>query len=56
MGFLAWIFVGLIAGWLAGQVMDVGVGVLPEVEEVLVGGCGLWLCRPETAGAWANSG
>jgi len=33
MGFLAWIVVGLIAGWLAGQVMKGGgYGVLVDIN------------------------
>jgi uncharacterized membrane protein YeaQ/YmgE (transglycosylase-associated protein family) len=33
MGFLAWIIVGLIAGWLAGQVMKGGgYGVLIDIS------------------------
>ncbi len=32
MGFLAWIVVGLIAGWLAGQVMKgCGYGILVDI-------------------------
>ena len=38
MGFLAWIVVGLIAGWLAGQVMKGGgYGVLVDI---ILGICG----------------
>ena len=45
MGFLAWIIVGLIAGWLAGQVMKGGgYGVLVDIILGLVGGLlGGWL-------------
>jgi len=39
MGFLAWIVVGLIAGWLAGQVMKGGgYGTLVDIILGLVGG------------------
>jgi len=45
MGFLAWILVGLIAGWLAGQVMKGGgYGVLVDIVLGLLGGLlGGWL-------------
>jgi uncharacterized membrane protein YeaQ/YmgE (transglycosylase-associated protein family) len=45
MGFLAWIIVGLIAGWLAGQVMKGGgYGVLVDIILGLLGGVlGGWL-------------
>jgi uncharacterized membrane protein YeaQ/YmgE (transglycosylase-associated protein family) len=45
MGFLAWIIVGLIAGWLAGQVMKGGgYGVLVDIILWLLGGLlGGWL-------------
>ena len=45
MGFLAWIIVGLIAGWLAGQVMKGGgYGVLIDIILGLLGGLlGGWL-------------
>jgi len=45
MGFLAWIVVGLIAGWLAGQVMKGGgYGVAVDIILGLVGGVlGGWL-------------
>jgi uncharacterized membrane protein YeaQ/YmgE (transglycosylase-associated protein family) len=44
-GFLAWIVVGLIAGWLAGQVMKGGgYGVLVDIILGLLGGLlGGWL-------------
>ena len=49
MGFLAWIVVGLIAGWLAGQVMKGGgYGILVDIilgilGGLLVAGClGFW--------------
>lgn len=45
MGFLAWIVVGLIAGWLAGQVMKGGgYGVLADIILGMLGGLlGGWL-------------
>ena len=45
MGFLAWIVVGLIAGWLAGQVMKGGgYGVLVDIILGILGGIlGGWL-------------
>lgn len=45
MGFLAWIIVGLVAGWLAGLVMKGGgYGVLVDIILGLVGGLlGGWL-------------
>ena len=45
MGFLAWIVVGLIAGWLAGQVMKGGgYGVLVDIILGILGGMiGGWL-------------
>jgi uncharacterized membrane protein YeaQ/YmgE (transglycosylase-associated protein family) len=39
MGFLAWIVVGLIAGWLAGQLMKGGgYGVLVDIILGILGG------------------
>ena len=39
MGFVAWLVVGLIAGWLAGQVMlGGGYGVVVDIILGLVGG------------------
>ena len=39
MGFIAWIVCGLIAGWLAGQVMKGGgYGVLMDILLGIVGG------------------
>jgi uncharacterized membrane protein YeaQ/YmgE (transglycosylase-associated protein family) len=39
MGFLAWIVVGLIAGWLAGQVMKGGgYGALMDIVLGILGG------------------
>ncbi len=45
MGFLAWIVVGLIAGWLAGQVMKGGgYGTVADIVLGLVGGLlGGWI-------------
>jgi uncharacterized membrane protein YeaQ/YmgE (transglycosylase-associated protein family) len=45
MGFLAWILVGLIAGWLAGQFMGGGgYGVVGDVVLGILGGIvGGWL-------------
>jgi len=45
MGFIAWIVVGLIAGWLAGQVMKGGgYGVLVDIILGILGGVlGGWL-------------
>ncbi len=45
MSFLAWIVVGLIAGWLAGQVMKGGgYGVLVDIILGILGGLlGGWL-------------
>jgi len=45
MGFIAWIVVGLIAGWLAGQVMKGGgYGVLADIILGILGGIlGGWL-------------
>ena len=45
MGFVAWIVVGLIAGWLAGQVMKGGgYGTVADIILGLVGGVvGGWI-------------
>ena len=45
MGFLAWIVVGLIAGWLAGQVMKGGgYGTIADIILGLFGGLlGGWI-------------
>ena len=45
MGFLVWIVVGLIAGWLAGQVMKGGgYGILVDIVLGILGGLlGGWL-------------
>jgi Predicted membrane protein len=51
MGFIAWIVVGLIAGWLAGQVMKGGgYGVLVDIILGILGGIlGGWF-----SGAWES--
>jgi len=56
MGFLAWIVVGLIAGWLAGQVMrGGGYGVLVDIILGLVGGVvGGWVFG--LLGIWPGGG
>jgi len=56
MGFLAWIFVGLIAGWLAGQVMKGGCyGVLVDIVLGILGGfLGGWVFG--LLGIWQGSG
>ncbi len=39
MGFLTWIFVGVVAGWLAGQVMKGGgYGVVMDIVLGILGG------------------
>lgn len=45
MGFVAWIVVGLVAGWLAGQLMKGGgYGVIVDIILGLLGGVvGGWL-------------
>ena len=45
MGFLAWIIVGLVAGWLAGQVMKGGgYGMVVDIILGLLGGVlGGWI-------------
>jgi uncharacterized membrane protein YeaQ/YmgE (transglycosylase-associated protein family) len=45
MGFVAWIIVGLVAGWLAGQLMKGGgYGVIVDIILGLLGGVvGGWL-------------
>jgi len=45
MGFLAWIVVGLIAGWLAGQVMKGGgYGIVVDIILGILGGIlGGWI-------------
>jgi uncharacterized membrane protein YeaQ/YmgE (transglycosylase-associated protein family) len=56
MGFLAWIVVGLIAGWLVGQVMrGGGYGVLVDIILGLVGGVvGGWVFG--LLGIWPGGG
>jgi uncharacterized membrane protein YeaQ/YmgE (transglycosylase-associated protein family) len=56
MGFLAWIIVGLIAGWLAGQVMKGGgYGILVDIILGLLGGLlGGWLFGQ--LGIWSGGG
>jgi len=56
MGFLTWILVGLIAGWLAGQVMKGGgYGVLVDIILGIVGGViGGWLFG--ALGIWPGGG
>jgi uncharacterized membrane protein YeaQ/YmgE (transglycosylase-associated protein family) len=56
MGFLAWIVVGLIAGWLAGQVMKGGgYGVLVDIILGILGGVlGGWIFG--MLGFWQGGG
>ena len=56
MGFLTWILVGLIAGWLAGQVMKGGgYGVVVDIILGLLGGLvGGWLFG--RLGIWPGGG
>jgi uncharacterized membrane protein YeaQ/YmgE (transglycosylase-associated protein family) len=56
MGFLAWIVVGLIAGWLAGQVMKGGgYGVLVDIVLGILGGVlGGWIFG--MLGIWQGGG
>jgi uncharacterized membrane protein YeaQ/YmgE (transglycosylase-associated protein family)/CRP-like cAMP-binding protein len=56
MGFLVWILVGLVAGWLAGQVMKGGgYGVLVDIILGIVGGLlGGWLFG--FLGIWRGGG
>ena len=56
MGFLEWIVVGLIAGWLAGQVMrGGGYGVLVDIILGILGGLlGGWLFG--MMGIWPGGG
>jgi uncharacterized membrane protein YeaQ/YmgE (transglycosylase-associated protein family) len=56
MGFLAWIITGLIAGWLAGQVMKGGgYGVLMDIVLGILGGLvGGWVFG--MLGIWSGGG
>ena len=56
MGWLAWIVVGLIAGWLAGQVMKGGgYGVLMDIILGILGGLlGGWIFN--MLGIWQGRG
>jgi uncharacterized membrane protein YeaQ/YmgE (transglycosylase-associated protein family) len=56
MGFLAWILVGLVAGWLAGQVMKGGgYGVLVDIILGILGGfVGGWIFG--LLGIWPGGG
>lgn len=56
MGLLAWIVVGLIAGWLAGQVMKGGgYGVVADIVLGMLGGMvGGWLFG--LLGIWPGGG
>ena len=56
MGFITWIVVGLIAGWLAGQVMKGGgYGVIVDIVLGILGGVvGGWLFG--ALGIWPGGG
>jgi uncharacterized membrane protein YeaQ/YmgE (transglycosylase-associated protein family) len=56
MGFIIWIVVGLIAGWLAGQVMKGGgYGVLVDIILGILGGVlGGWVFG--LLGVWPGGG
>jgi len=56
MGFIAWIVVGLIAGWLAGQVMKGGgYGIVVDIILGLLGAVvGGWVF--EKLGIWPAGG
>jgi len=56
MGFLTWIVVGLIAGWLAGQVMKGGgYGILVDIILGILGGLvGGWVFG--LLGIWHGGG
>ena len=56
MGFIAWILVGLVAGWLAGKVMKGGgYGVLMDIVLGILGGfLGGWLFG--ILGFWPGGG
>jgi uncharacterized membrane protein YeaQ/YmgE (transglycosylase-associated protein family) len=55
MGVISWIVVGLIAGWLAGQVMKgSGYGVLVDIVLGILGGVGGWIFG--MLGIWPGGG
>ena len=56
MGFIEWILVGLVAGWLAGRLMKGGgYGVLVDILLGIVGGfVGGWLFG--VLGIWSGGG
>ena len=56
MGFIAWIVVGLIAGWLAGQVMKGGgYGIIVDIILGILGGIlGGWIFG--MLGIWQSRG
>jgi uncharacterized membrane protein YeaQ/YmgE (transglycosylase-associated protein family) len=56
MGIVAWIIVGLIAGWLAGQVMKGGgYGILVDIILGILGGIlGGWIFG--LLGIWSSRG
>lgn len=56
MGFIAWLVVGLIAGWLAGKVMrGGGYGVVVDIILGLLGGVlGGWIFN--MLGIWPGGG
>ena len=56
MGIIAWIVVGLIAGWLAGQVMKGGgYGILVDIILGILGGIlGGWIFG--LLGIWSGGG
>jgi uncharacterized membrane protein YeaQ/YmgE (transglycosylase-associated protein family) len=54
MGFLAWIVVGLIAGWLAGQVMKGGGYGVDIILGILGGILGGWIFG--MLGIWHGGG
>jgi uncharacterized membrane protein YeaQ/YmgE (transglycosylase-associated protein family) len=56
MGLITWIVVGLVAGWLAGQVMKGGgYGVIVDIILGILGGIvGGWVFR--TLGIWPGGG
>ena len=56
MGFITWIVVGLVAGWLAGQVMKGGgYGIIVDIILGILGGVlGGWLFG--VLGIWPGGG